>query len=179
MMTPYRFPMGSWSGIGASPTLVILMNMSTVTYLWRYRVKTNQEVRRAMVLELSACPFPVSNLKLRHSFLHELVIYECVENGWISVELISLSLQARVCSFPPEPSGQWYVELICTWKCFQQKKVGMHACVWLRVWETFELNQLESAPSQLLPVFSGFNRLQTCCHSFGPANILHIFLSAG
>jgi hypothetical protein len=35
-----------------------------------------------------------------------------------------------------------------------------------------ELNQLKSAPSQLLPVFSEFDRLQTCCHSFGPANIL-------
>ena len=33
-----------------------------------------------------------------------------------------------------------------------------------RVRETFELNQLKSAPSQLLPVFSGFDRLQTCCH---------------
>jgi hypothetical protein len=41
-----------------------------------------------------------------------------------------------------------------------------------RVWEAFELNQLISAPSQLLPVFfSGFDRLQTCCHQFGPANI--------
>jgi hypothetical protein len=30
--------------------------------------------------------------------------------------------------------------------------------------ETFELNQLKSAPSQLLPVLSGFDRLQTCCH---------------
>jgi hypothetical protein len=36
--------------------------------------------------------------------------------------------------------------------------------VCLRVWETLELNQLKSAPSQLLPVFSGFDRLQTCCH---------------
>jgi hypothetical protein len=34
-----------------------------------------------------------------------------------------------------------------------------------RVRETFELNQLKSAPSsQLLPVLSGFDRLQTCCH---------------
>ena len=33
-----------------------------------------------------------------------------------------------------------------------------------RVRETFELNRLKSAPSQLLPVFSGFHRLQTCCH---------------
>jgi hypothetical protein len=33
-----------------------------------------------------------------------------------------------------------------------------------RVRETFELNQLKSAPSQILPVFSGFDRLQTCCH---------------
>ena len=48
-----------------------------------------------------------------------------------------------------------------------------------RVRETFELNQLKSAPSQLLPVFSGFDRLQTCCHSFGPANILYFFSSAG
>ena len=28
----------------------------------------------------------------------------------------------------------------------------------------FELNQLKSTPSQLLPVFSGFHRVQTCCH---------------
>ena len=49
-----------------------------------------------------------------------------------------------------------------------------------RVRETFELNQLKSAPSQLLPVFSGFDRLPTCCHSFGPANILYVFFpSAG
>jgi hypothetical protein len=33
-----------------------------------------------------------------------------------------------------------------------------------RVRETFELNQLKSVPSQLLPVFPGFDRLQTCCH---------------
>jgi hypothetical protein len=39
----------------------------------------------------------------------------------------------------------------------------------------FELNQLKSAPSQLLPVFPGFHRLQTCCHSFGTANILSFF----
>jgi hypothetical protein len=48
-----------------------------------------------------------------------------------------------------------------------------------RVRETFELNQLKSAPSQLLPVFSGFDRLQTCCHYVGPANILFFFSSAG
>jgi hypothetical protein len=42
----------------------------------------------------------------------------------------------------------------------------------VRVRETFELNHLKSAPSQLL---SGFDRLQTCCHEFGPANILYIF----
>jgi hypothetical protein len=41
--------------------------------------------------------------------------------------------------------------------------------------ETFKLNELKSAPSQLLPVFSEFDRLQTCCHSFGPANILYYF----
>ena len=34
----------------------------------------------------------------------------------------------------------------------------------LRVRETFELNQLKSTPSTLLPVFSGFHRLPTCCH---------------
>jgi hypothetical protein len=34
----------------------------------------------------------------------------------------------------------------------------------LKVRETFELNQLKSTPSQLLPVFSRFKRLQTCCH---------------
>jgi hypothetical protein len=44
-----------------------------------------------------------------------------------------------------------------------------------RVRETFELNQLKSAPSQLLPVFPGFDRLQTCYHSFGPTNILFFF----
>jgi hypothetical protein len=44
-----------------------------------------------------------------------------------------------------------------------------------RVREAFELNQLKSAPSQLLPVFSGFDRLQTCCHSFGLTNILFFF----
>jgi hypothetical protein len=32
-----------------------------------------------------------------------------------------------------------------------------------RVRETFELNQLKSTPSQLLLVFSGFDRLQTYC----------------
>ena len=42
----------------------------------------------------------------------------------------------------------------------------------IKVWENFELNQLKSAPSQLLPVFLGFDRLQTCCHQFGPADIL-------
>jgi hypothetical protein len=41
--------------------------------------------------------------------------------------------------------------------------------------ETFELNQLKSAPSQLLPVSPGFDWLQTCCHSF----ILYFFSSAG
>jgi hypothetical protein len=41
--------------------------------------------------------------------------------------------------------------------------------------EIFELNQFNSAPSQLQPVFSGFDRLQTCCRQFGPANILYIF----
>jgi hypothetical protein len=45
----------------------------------------------------------------------------------------------------------------------------------IKVWETFELNQLKSTPSQLLPVFSGFDWLQTCCNSFGPANILLFF----
>jgi hypothetical protein len=47
-----------------------------------------------------------------------------------------------------------------------------------KVQEIFELNQLKSAPSQLLPGFPGFDRLQTCCHSFGPANILLFFPSA-
>jgi hypothetical protein len=37
----------------------------------------------------------------------------------------------------------------------------------------------QGAPSQLLPVFSGFDRLQSCCDQFGPANILYIFSSAG
>jgi hypothetical protein len=44
-----------------------------------------------------------------------------------------------------------------------------------RVRETFELNRLKSTPSQLLPVSSGFDRLQTCCHEFGLANILFYF----
>jgi hypothetical protein len=52
------------------------------------------------------------------------------------------------------------------------------APVGFRVWETFELNQLKSAPSQLLPDFSGLDQLQTCCHSFGPANILYFFPQA-
>jgi hypothetical protein len=44
-----------------------------------------------------------------------------------------------------------------------------------KVWETFELNQLKSAHSQVLPgFFTGFDRLQTCCHQFEPANILII-----
>ena len=55
----------------------------------------------------------------------------------------------------------------------------IHEWVWNRIRETFELNQPKSAPSQLLPVFSGFDRLPTCCHSFGPANILYFFPSAG
>ena len=33
-----------------------------------------------------------------------------------------------------------------------------------RVWEIFVLNQLKFAPSQLLPVFSEFDQLQTCRH---------------
>lgn len=39
--------------------------------------------------------------------------------------------------------------------------------------ETFELNQRKPAPSQLLRVFffPVFDRLRTCCHTFGPANI--------
>jgi hypothetical protein len=41
--------------------------------------------------------------------------------------------------------------------------------------ETFELNQLKSTPSQLLPLSLGFDRLQTCCHEFGLANILLFF----
>jgi hypothetical protein len=45
----------------------------------------------------------------------------------------------------------------------------------LKVRETFELNELKSAPSKLLPVLPGIYRLQTCCHSFGPANILQFF----
>ena len=49
-----------------------------------------------------------------------------------------------------------------------------------RVRETFELNQLKCGASQLLPVFSGFDQLQTCCRSFGPANLLFfLFSTAG
>ena len=44
-----------------------------------------------------------------------------------------------------------------------------------RVRETLELNRLKPAPSQLLPVSSGFDRLQTCCHEFGLTNILLFF----
>ena len=40
----------------------------------------------------------------------------------------------------------------------------------LRVWETFELNQLKSGFSTSTVFFTGFDRLQTCCHKFGPAN---------
>ena len=32
-----------------------------------------------------------------------------------------------------------------------------------KVRETFDLNQLKSAPSQLLPIFSRFDWLQPCC----------------
>ena len=39
-----------------------------------------------------------------------------------------------------------------------------HEIMGVRVRETFELDQLKSVPSQLLPVFPGFDRLQTCCH---------------
>jgi hypothetical protein len=59
--------------------------------------------------------------------------------------------------------------------CYIVMVLGMPT--WVR--EIFELNQLKSAPSQLLPVFSRFDRLQTCCHSFGPANVLRCFSSAG
>jgi hypothetical protein len=56
------------------------------------------------------------------------------------------------------------------------KPTNPHGRVTGRDLETFELHQLKSAPSsQLLPVFPGFDRLQTCCHSFGPAGILHYF----
>ena len=48
-------------------------------------------------------------------------------------------------------------------------------CIPLSVRETFEPNQLKSASSQLLLAFSGFDQLQTCCHWFGPANILYYF----
>jgi hypothetical protein len=44
-----------------------------------------------------------------------------------------------------------------------------------RVWETFELNQLKFAPFITSTGFPGFDRLQTCCHSFGLANILLLF----
>jgi hypothetical protein len=53
-------------------------------------------------------------------------------------------------------------------------------CLSPRVRETFELNHLKSAPSQLPPVFSGFHRFsqdftgcKLCCHEFGPVNILY------
>jgi len=48
-----------------------------------------------------------------------------------------------------------------------------------KVRETFELHQLKSAPSQLLPVSSRFDRLHTCCHWFNPANILFFSPTAG
>ena len=131
MMAPYRFPIGSWSGIDANSTLVVLTNMSTITYLWRYWVKTNQEVSRAMVLELSGRPFPVPNLKLGHSFLHELVIYECVEDGWISVDRSWFPISPGFVVFllNPVANDKWssYVHEIAS-----KKKVDMHACVWLK-----------------------------------------------
>ena len=43
----------------------------------------------------------------------------------------------------------------------------------------FSAQPAKIRPPQLLPVFPGFDRLQTCCHSFGPANILYFFSSAG
>jgi hypothetical protein len=43
------------------------------------------------------------------------------------------------------------------------------------VWEIFELNQLKSTPSQLLPVFLGFDMMQICYRWFGPVNILLFF----
>ena len=48
-----------------------------------------------------------------------------------------------------------------------------------RVRETFELNQLKSVPSQLLPVFSGFDQLQTCCPFIWTGQYSIFFSSAG
>ena len=49
----------------------------------------------------------------------------------------------------------------CTFNLCTDWKILLQACLQTRVRETFELNQLKSAPSQLLPVFPGFDRLQT------------------
>jgi hypothetical protein len=56
--------------------------------------------------------------------------------------------------------------------------IGCFQTLLARVQKTFELNQLKSAPSQLLLFFSGLDRLQTCCDSFAPVNILNVFFSS-
>ena len=62
-------------------------------------------------------------------------------------------------SFPTHPHhGRLIVTASFSGTCL------VHTRLCCRVQETFELNQLKSAPSQLLPVFPGFDRLQTCCH---------------
>ena len=61
------------------------------------------------------------------------------------------------------------------WDNTSKDILGIQQEAGFRVRETFELNQLKSAPSQRLVVFPGFDRLQTCCHWFGPANILCFF----
>ena len=74
-----------------------------------------------------------------------------------------------------------FLHLLCDGWIESSLLVNKVCCVILgvgRVWETFDLNQLKSAPSQLLTVFSGFDQLQTCCHWFGPANIRCFFSSA-
>ena len=68
--------------------------------------------------------------------------------------------------------GFWTLKLKCT-----------------RVRETFELNQLKFAPSQIPPIFSRFDQLQTCCHyldqpisyiSFQvPTNLFFIVMTTG
>jgi len=66
----------------------------------------------------------------------------------------------------------YFVKMYCKWKmhedCSDLQALNMSLdfadTLQNRLQETFELNQLKSVPSQLLPVFSGFDWLQTCCY---------------
>ena len=59
------------------------------------------------------------------------------------------------------------------------ESVRQIAPVHFRIGETFELNQLKSAPSQLLLLFSGPDRLQTCCIHLDRSISYIFFPSAG